>query len=78
MPMTREDWIDHRTGPHHDLDKIAAGSMMVDYHAKKMLCRPDWETAALIEMDLAVLTLRAALARIERARETYLAKAVDR
>lgn len=76
MPMSREDWIDHRTGPHGDLDKIAAGSMMVDHHAKKLLCRPDWETAALIEMDLAILALRAALERVERARETYLAKEI--
>jgi hypothetical protein len=77
MPMPREEWIDHRTGPHGDLDKIASGSMMVEAAAKRLLVRPDWETAAWIELDLAAMTLREALARVERAQAIYQGKRID-
>jgi hypothetical protein len=78
MPMSLDEWRDWRTGPQGDLDKIAAASMMVETHAKRLLVRPDWETIAEVELDLAAMTLRAALARIERAQAIYREKGIDK
>jgi hypothetical protein len=75
--LTYEDWIDHRTGPRGDLDKIASGSMMVEAAAKRLLVRPDWETVAKVELDLATMTLAAALERLVRAQAIYQAKRID-
>jgi hypothetical protein len=78
MPMSLDQWHDYRTGPHRDLDLIASGSMMVEAAAKRLLARPDWETMAEVELDLAEMALRAALERLMRAQAHYRGKEIDR
>lgn len=74
MTMRDDRWF--QIGQH--LDKIEAGAAMCDHHAKMLAKRPDFETAAAIELDLCAMALRAALARVEHAQAIYREKEIER
>lgn len=72
--MRDDRWF--KIGQH--LDKIEAGASMCEHHAKMLAARPDFETAAEIELDLVTMALRHALARVERAQAIYREKEIEK
>lgn len=69
------DEYHEKVGKH--LDLIEAGAAMAARHARALDRRPAYETLAQSELDQVETTLRNALANVEAAKSTYMAKWVS-
>ncbi len=69
--MVLEDW-DRDVRPH--LNLIEAGAEMASRHARRLPTKPEWSTAAQVELEDARITLEAALKEIVAAQAAYESK----
>ncbi len=69
------EW-DHKIKTH--LDYISAGAEMIERHIDLLIGRPDFDTIAEHNVDLALLTLSTALRKVEKAKQELRNKPVVR